>query len=155
MSDDTASPSPENDAWLIVAHAKHRMMISLMRDVYTIFDPHWKADVRNNAGTRAASTGQNSSSRTPPSTAKSKRRLQDRDSPPPDGNDEKKRKTKSSNSGDDGQERLLACCFHKHNARKYCSNSDTGLKYRTCAGPGFSKISKLKSDGPRKKALMY
>ena len=94
---------------------------------------------------------QNSSSRALPSTGKGKRRLQDRDSQPPDGNDEKKRKTKSSNTGDDGQERLFACCFHKHNAQKYCSNGDTGSKYRSCAGPGFSKISKLKSDDPKRK----
>ena len=127
-------------------------MISLMKDVYTIFNPHWKAEVRSHAGNRAASTGahaQNSNSKTPPSTGKSKRQLQDRDSPPPDGNDEKKRKTKSSNLEGDGQERLFACCFHKHNAQKYCSNGDTGSKYRSCAGPGFPKISTLKSDGPK------
>ena len=124
------------------------MMVSLMRDVYAIFNPHWKAEVRSHAGNRAGSTGahaQNSNSRIPPSAGKSKRRLQDRDSPPPNGNDEKKRKTKSPSSGDDGQ-RLFACCFHKFNAQKYCSNDDTGSKYRSCAGPGFSKISKLKSD---------
>lgn len=146
-SDDTASPSPENDAWLTVTYVKHRMMVSLMRDVYAIFDPHWKSEVRSHAGDQAASTGahaQNSISRALPSTGKGKWRLQDRDSPPPDGNDEKKRKTKSSNFGDDGQERLFACCFHKHNAQKYCSNGDTRLKYRSCAGPGFRKISKLK-----------
>ena len=147
-SDDTASPTLENKTWLTVAYVKHRMMISLMRDFYAIFNHQWQVDVRCHAGSRAASTdarAQNSSSQTPPSVGKSKRRLQDRDSPPPDGNDEKKRKTKSSSSGDDGQ-RLFACCFHKYNAQKYCSNDDTGSKYRSCAGPGFSKISKLKSD---------
>ena len=128
------------------------MILSLMRDVYTIFNPQWKPDLRSHAGDRAASTGAhayNSSSRTPPSTGNSKRRLRGWDSPPPDENDSKKRKTKSPTSGDDEQERLFACCFHKHNAQKYCSNRDTGSKYRSCAGPGFSKISKLKSDDPK------
>ncbi len=146
-SDDTSSPSPENAAWLALAHAKHQMMVSLMRDVYTIFDPQWKAASRSRAGSQAASTGalsQNSNSRTPFSTGKGKRRMQDRDSPPPDGNDEKKRKVKSPKVGDGGQDRLFACFFYKYNAQKYCSNSDTGTKYRSCAGPGFSNISKLK-----------
>ena len=127
------------------------MIISLMRDVYAIFNPHWKAEVRSHAENRATSTGahaQDTVSRTSLFTGKGKRRLQDRDSPPPDGNDEKKRKTKSSSSGDHGQ-RLFACCFHKFNAQKYCINDDTGSKYRSCAGPGFSKISQLKSDGPK------
>ena len=70
--------------------------------------------------------------------------MQDRESPPPDAKDEKKRKSRSSGSGDSGPERLFACSFYKFNAQKYCSNSDTGTKYRSCAGPGFSKISQLK-----------
>ena len=130
------------------------MMISLMGDVYAIFNSHMRAKIRSHAGSRTASTGahaQNSTSRTTPSTAKNKRRLQDRDSPPPDGNDEKRRKYISTNSGDDAQVRLFACCFHKHNAQKYSANSDTGSKYRSCAGPGFSRISKLKSDGSKHK----
>ena len=156
MSDDTASLSPESKAWLTVASAKHRMMVSLMVDVYdyAIFNPHWELDVRSHTGARAAGTpthAQNSNSRTPPSKGVSKRRLQDPDSPPPGGNDEKKRKIESSQSEDDGQKRLFACCFHKYDAQKYCSNRDTGSKYRSCAGPGFSKISKLKSDDPNHK----
>ena len=148
MSDDTAL-SPESKAWLTVASAKHRMMVSLMEDVYdyAIFSPHWEVDVRGHTGARAAGTrthAQNSNSRTPPTTGRGKRQLQDQDSPSPGGNDRKKRKNKSSQSDDDGQERLFACCFHKYDAPKYCSNRDTGSKYRSCAGPGFSKISKLK-----------
>ncbi|KAL9134542.1 MAG: hypothetical protein Q9175_004270 [Cornicularia normoerica] len=146
-SEDVSSLSPENDAWLAVASAKHRMMVSLMRDVYTIFNYQWGADFRSRAGSQAASTGvqsQDSNSRTPSSTGKGKRRTHDRDSDPPDAADEKKRKSKSLRSGDGGQERLFACFFYKYNAQKYCSNRDTGTKYRSCAGPGFSKISQLK-----------
>lgn len=146
-SEDITSLSPENDAWLTVASAKHRMMVSVMRDVYTIFNSQWRADLRSHTGSQAASTGthsQQSSSRTPSSTGTGKRRMQDRDSDPPDADGEKKRKIKSLTSGDGSQERLYACFFYKYNAQKYSSNSDTGTKYRSCAGPGFSKISQLK-----------
>ncbi|KAM0798476.1 hypothetical protein BDR22DRAFT_374189 [Usnea florida] len=149
MSDDTASLSPESEAWFTVASAKHMMMVSLMVDVYdyAIFNPHWEIDVRSHTGARAPGTrthAQNSSSRTPASTGRGKRQSQDQDSPSPYGNDVKKRKIKSSQSEDDGQGRLFACCFHKYDAQKYCCNGDTGSKYRSCGGPGFSKISKLK-----------
>lgn len=147
LSEDTSSPSPENDAWLTVAYAKHRMMVSLMKDVYTILNSQWKADFRSRAGLQSASTGaysQPSSSQTPSSTARGKRRTRDRDSPPPDANDEKKRKTKSTRSGEGDQGRLFACFFHKFDSQKYCSNGETGTKYRSCAGPGFSNVSRLK-----------
>lgn len=146
-SDNPPSPSPENDTWLTLAYAKHRMMVSLMRDIYAIFNPQWKADLRSRTGSEAASTGassQNTSSRTPSSTTGDKRRMQNRDSPPPNADDEKKKKVKSTKSGDGSQERLFACFFYKNNPQKYCSNSDTGTKYRSCAGPGYSKISQLK-----------
>ena len=146
-SEDISSPSPGNEAWLTVAYAKHRMIVSLMRDVYAIFNSQWRADFRSRAGSQTASTGsysQGSSSRTPSSTGSGKRRMQDQDSNSPDANDEKKRRTMSPKSGDGGQERLYACFFHKYNSLKYCSNSETGSRYRSCAGPGFSKISQLK-----------
>ncbi len=145
-SRDTSSLLPQNDAWLAMSFAKHRMMVSLMRDVYSIFDPQWRAECRSRTGSQAADTGaysQDSSSRTPSSIRKGKRRVDDRDSDPPDGDDKKKRKKDSQKSGDSGQGRLFACCFYKYNSQKYCSNSDTGTKYRSCAGPGFSKISQL------------
>ena len=146
-SEDHPSLSPGNDTWMTMAYAKHQMMISLMKDVYAIFNSQWKADLRSRTGSQAASTGassQSSSSRMPSSTAGGKRRMQDRGSPPPDANNEKKRRKRSTKTGDGGQERLFACFFHKYNAQKYCSNSETGTKYRSCAGPGFSKISQLK-----------
>ena len=96
-SDNPPSPSPENDTWLTLAYAKHQMMVSLMRDVYAIFNPQWKADVRSRTGSQAASTGassQESSSRTPSSTAGGKRRMQNRGSPPPNANEKKKKKKK-------------------------------------------------------------
>ena len=94
-SDNPPSPSPENDTWLTLAYAKHQMMVSLMRDVYAIFNPQWEAYLRSRTGSQAASTGassQNSSSRTPSSTAGGKRRMQNRGSSPPTPTTRKRRK---------------------------------------------------------------
>ena len=146
-SEDLPSHSLVNDAWMLMAYAKHRLMVSLLKDVYSIFNSQWNADLRSRAGSQTSGTGtssQQSSSRTPSSTNQGKRKMQDRDSDSPDANDEKKRKTNAGATRDSGQGRLFACCFHKYNAQKYCSNIDTGTKYRSCAGPGFSRIAQLK-----------
>lgn len=147
LSENSSSPSPENDAWLTVAYAKHRMMVSLMRDVYIIFNSPWEADFRSQTGSQAASTGassQSSSSQMASSTGKGKRKMRNGDFQPPEANEEKKRKIEASKNRDGGPKRLFACFFNKFNAQKYCSNGDTGSRYRSCAGPGFSKISQLK-----------
>ena len=147
MSEDIASMSPGSATWLTMAHAKHQMMVYLMRDVYNIANFQGGADFRNRTGSQTAGTGaypQSSSSAAPSSIGRGKRRMQDRESPHPDAKDEKKKKSRSSKSGDSGPERLFACFFHKFNSQKYCSNNETGTKYRSCAGPGFSKISQLK-----------
>lgn len=142
----TPSPSPENDAWLTVAYAKHRMMVCLMRDVYTKFNSQWRLDVSNRTGSQTGSSGtysQGSSSGTLSSTRSGKRQSRDQGSHSSDAN-HKKQKTTSPVSDDGNQGRLFACCFHKYNPQKYCSSSETGTKFRSCEGPGFSKISQLK-----------
>jgi hypothetical protein len=40
--------------------------------------------------------------------------------------------------------RRYACPFYKHDPIKYAVNSLTGRKYRTCAGPGFESVSRVK-----------
>ena len=146
-NEDLSSPSPENQAWLLMAYSNHRMMVSLLKDVYSLFNTQWNVDLRSRAGSQTTSTGtssQHSSSPTSSSTKRDNRQMQDEDSDSPDANDEKKRRTNAGTIRNSGQGRLLACCFHKYDAQKYCSNTDTGTKYRSCAGPGFSKISQLK-----------
>ena len=128
-------------------YAKHRITVYPMTDAYVTFDSEWKVEGRGQAASQpqnTRATSRNSKLSAPSLTSKVKRRMRDRDSHSPDANDEKRRKTSSPKAADGGQGRLYACCFHKYNARKYCSNSDTGTKYRSCAGPGFSTISKLK-----------
>ena len=146
-SEHTPSPSPENDAWLIMAYAKHRTMVLLMNEVYAIFSSKWSADFRSRTGSQAPSSGagsQDSSSRTPTPPENGKRQMEDRGSHSPDTNNNKKRKTGSRRLEEGSQGRLFACCFHKYNPQKYCSSSETGTKFRSCEGPGFSKISQLK-----------
>ena len=146
-SEDTSIASTENDPWLTVAYAKHRVMVSLMMDVYAIFNSQWRIGFRSQTGSQSASPdaySQDSSSSKPSSTSIGKRKADEEDSHSPDGNEEKKRTIVSLKSGDDSQKRFFACCFYKYNAQKYCSNNHTGTKYRSCAGPGFSKISQLK-----------
>ena len=146
-SEDTSIASTENDPWLTVAYAKHRVMVSLMMDVYAIFNSQWRVGFRSQTGSQSASPdaySQDSSSSKPSSTSSGKRKAQDEDCHPSDVHGEKKRKIGSPKSGNGHHGRLFACCFYKYNAQKYCSNSDTGTKYRSCAGPGFSKISQLK-----------
>ena len=143
----TLDSSPESDAWLTVAHAKHRLMISLMREVYSISIFQWKSEFRSRPECQAGTTGaysQYSSSRTPSSTAKGKGKMDEEDSHSPDANDKKKSRSKSANSEDAGKRKLFACCFYKYDTLRYCVNNETGTKYRSCAGPGFGKISQLK-----------
>lgn len=147
LSEDAPISSPENDAWLTLAYAKHRMIVSLMRDVHAIFNSQWRIEFRSRTGSQPASTEadpRHSSSSTPSSVERGKRRKRDRESHSPDPNDTKKKRTNSPTSGHGSRQRLLACCFYKNNPQKYCSNGDTGTKYRSCAGPGFSRISQLK-----------
>jgi hypothetical protein len=55
------------------------------------------------------------------------------------------RKKRISRSGAvDGDDRRLACPFYKYDPRKYTCTSSTRTKYRTCAGPGFDSIARLK-----------
>src|SRR5207248_10873806 len=38
----------------------------------------------------------------------------------------------------------FACPFNQYNPQKYSSNNSMGSKYRSCAGPGFKAIAKVK-----------
>lgn len=148
LSECTLSPSHENDAWLTLAYAKHRVMVCLMKDVYTRFNSEWRLGFRNRTGSQTASSStysRGSSSRKLSSTRSGKRQSRDRGSDSVDANRNKKMKTAFLESEDlANQGRLFACCFHKYNPQKYCYNSETGRKFRSCEGPGFSKISQLK-----------
>lgn len=146
-SDESLPPSPGNQTDMTIAYAKHQMMVSIMQDVYAMFDSQWKANVRERTASQSSSPYLNSQrleSSDRPAQGKGKRRMQDRDSPPPDDNNEKRRKGAPPDPKRNDQNPQFACPFNKHDSRKYCANLDTGAKYRSCQAPGFSSISRLK-----------
>ncbi len=73
-----------------------------------------------------------------------KRRIQEReDSPPGDGSSrEENRQRIGSQAQEPGL--LFACPFNKFDAERYCPNPTSGAKFRSCIGPGFPSIARLK-----------
>ena len=141
-SDMHSSPAQE-DIDLVTIQAKHKLMVTLMEDVYTIFDSNWRADARTCA-TSTSGSSQNqpsqSSSSYPNVHSNTKKRMRGRESPPPDDSNSKRGRKSASNQ----HSRPYACPFHKYNPQKFTLNHDTGAIYRSCLGPGFSNVSQVK-----------
>jgi hypothetical protein len=78
-----------------------------------------------------------------PSMSRLKRR---RDPDHPDDNDQndgfKKPRPKIIQNGNRGP--CFACPFYKRYPQKYSVSTETGLKYRTCMGPGNPELRRLK-----------
>ena len=141
------SQSPYSSFDLNIAQAKHNLMVTLMKDVYAMFDSKWEGSVRTCATSGEQSSGgraQSSKVETTRVAKGSKKRMKDRDSSPPGRGNGKREKKDDPDIGLHDQSRLLACPFHKHDPSKYCLNGDTGATYRSCPGPGFMCISHLK-----------
>ena len=148
-SDDHSSLSMSSYDQLTIAYAKHQMMVALMEEFYTNFDPQWQTNVRTHVASSSRSSrsyaesskSQNSSMQ----DSNGKRAMRDREPSPDDNaNNGKKRRRIPTDAKGDEPDPQFACPFRKYDPRKYCSNLDTGTKYRSCIGPGFSTISKLK-----------
>jgi hypothetical protein len=78
-------------------------------------------------------------------TRNGKRRLERDDENMPEDDESEDRKKRTSRSGAvDRDDRLFACPFYKYDPRKYTCTNSTRTKYRTCAGPGFDSIARLK-----------
>lgn len=155
-SDD--SGSADDDEYLMVLLAKHKILASLMREVYSIlgYNP---TETPGQSPSDAGEINAGPSSyqveaehgRSQNKGGKGKKRVLDRDSQPPDEDENDGRKKRSRGEPDslvDGDGRLYACPFFKYDPRKYNCNSSTGKKYRTCAGPGWNKIARLKYSLP-------
>lgn len=132
---------------------KHKVLKSLMREFYVVFDTSLGAmqpeDTERTPPepqtTTSSSTGQ--LLRSSGNSAKGKRSLQDRGSSPPgdDRNDDRRKRIQRPPGMVKGrEERCFACPFFKYDPRKYSCTSKKRCKYRTCAGPGFESISRLK-----------
>lgn len=132
---------------LEIVRAKHELMVTLMKEVYAIFDSGWKVNVQTCASSQQGSSGnqaQTSKREAPRLDKNPKRRKKDRDSSPPGDDDGKRKKRDDPDAGLQNQCRLFACPFHKYDPYKYSLNSDTGAAYRSCQGPGFTSISHVK-----------
>lgn len=145
------SPSPRQPPYtgfnLQIVQAKHELMVTLMKEVYAMFDSGWKVNVQTCASSQQGSSGTQAptSKREAPRLDKNpKKRKKDRDSSPPGDDDGKRKKRDDPDAGLQNQCRLLACPFHKYDPYKYSLNSDTRAAYRSCQGPGFTSISYVK-----------
>ena len=141
------SQSPYSSFDLKIAQAKHELIVTLMKEVYALFDTIWRIKVRTCAPSQQESSGtqsQPSKLETPWVGGTNKKRKKDRDSSPPgDGND-KRGKMDDPDAELQHQGRPFACPFRKYDPYKYTLNSNTGTTYRSCLGPGFRSISHVK-----------
>ena len=147
-SGDHCSVSSSNYDQLSIAYAKHQMMVSLMQEVYAMFNFQWQANIRTR--TRPKSRNSRSQLEASKSSNSSKencsrnRVKHNREPSPDDSNNGKRRRSNPTDARESEPDQPFACPFHKYDPCKYCPNLDTGTKYRPCSGPGFSSISKLK-----------
>lgn len=59
----------------------------------------------------------------------------------------KRRKTAATNLSSSFEAKQLACPFYKHDSQRYNPRNedmDSAMRYRTCAGPGWISISRLR-----------
>lgn len=141
------SQSPENSFDLSIAQAKHKLMVTLMKEVYAMFDSKWKVSVRTCAGSQQESSrtrAQSSKTEVPRVDKNFKKKNNDRDSSPPEDGNRKREKKEGPDAQLHRQLRQYACPFHKHDPYKYSLNGETGAVYRYCPGHGAVSISHLK-----------
>ena len=152
-SDEHCSVSTSDHEELNTANAKHQMMVTLKEESQATFGPQGQPNLRTHVepNSRSSNSHPNSwkVSNTSKEASKGKRAMRDRepspnDSSDNDGNSGKRRRGDPSGGKGSGHGPQLACPFHKHDPQKYSPNLETGTKYRSCLGPGFSSISKLK-----------
>ncbi|KAL8950566.1 MAG: hypothetical protein Q9222_003400 [Ikaeria aurantiellina] len=144
QSDNDQSQSLEPDIQLMLLHSKHKLLVRLMHEVYSIFDQRWNARLQSRTGgtpNTSPVSSQASPGRRP--NRRRKRSRDDRDSTPPEGHS-KRLRVDDDPSSKAQEDRLFACPFHKYDRHKYSCNSVNGSKYRSCVGPGFLTIARLK-----------
>jgi Clr5 domain len=69
----------------------------------------------------------------------------------------KRRKLSAPNPASSSETRALACPFYKHNPRHYNPQNEhleSAMRYRTCAGPGWESISRLRYETIRLEVLL-
>ena len=147
-AEDASPPSESGMSRLELLHAKHQIVVNIMRDVYVLFDPQWTAGAKNCAGHEETSSAQGPSPNNSTSRSKnrSKRKSDELDPEPPGESDDGKRRNRGAKQpGQIQQAPLYACPFNKFAPQRYCITNGTGQKYRTCWRPGFDSMARVRS----------
>ena len=100
----SASPTqpPYGTFDLNIARAKHELMVTLMKEVYTMFDSRWQVNARTCANPNQESSGtqaQRSKTEAPRVDKNPKKRRKDKDSSPPGDGNGKREKRDDSDAG--------------------------------------------------------
>lgn len=139
---------PYEHSQAAIAHAKHKLIDALMRDVYSMVGTQWSAAIRACVAPeseRADGHSQISQSHGKKSRDDGKKRKPSRKPSPP--GDDNGRRTKGDVSIVEKRPKipLFACPFNKNNPGKYRVNDESGLRYRSCAAaPGLKGINRVK-----------
>lgn len=153
QSDNTYSSepaSPQGYQLLVMARARHEVVASVMKEVYAMLGFTEDAVIKQCAQPGHENSTNDSievRSRAQGKRRNGKRLKQiDNSSANEEDDDQQKKRPKHSlskpTSGD--TQLLLACPFHKYDPLKYRPTANAGSRYRTCVGPGFKSISRLK-----------
>ena len=144
QSDNTESSNSLPDTQTAMAYVKHILIKTLMREVYSMFDSQWNYNVRSHAGHQSECSLSGSQPGNSSSQKTGKRSLQERESSPPEDDSGRGEKRQRTDPHTKEVGRLLACPFHKYDPDKYGPNSISGTKFRSCIGPGFPSVARLK-----------
>jgi hypothetical protein len=150
----------DDDDGLLMSIQLHRDLESLMNEFYNLFafqfaKTDWhitecptRQSSKSSSSTRIQGASRSSSYQLGRENVTQKRGVQDRDSfggDEDDGNHERKRsRIHSPSSKVGGIPQKLACPYHKRDPVTYSCNELYGVKYRTCAGPGFRSVGRVK-----------
>lgn len=147
-SDENGSSSLPSDPSLTMNKAKLELLVTLMVDVYAMFSRAEAANIRTCATSSpsgpSGTLSQGSTSEVPTFGGNGKRRIRDRRSSRGDDDDDNGKRRKRIDPNPHHQSRRYACPLHKHDPGRYSVKNSVIMTYRTCSGPGFTAISRLK-----------
>lgn len=150
QNDSYLGESPEEIIRRIFSILKDEMVACVMRDIYGMLNPNGNLGIRSHAG------GTESPNSTPlaliPGESSGRRcRKRGLDGEGSSGSDDgqeddrgKRPRQRDNPLRSQVESCRFACPFYKHDAEKYQTNDVTGQRYRTCPGPGFESVHRVK-----------
>jgi hypothetical protein len=127
--------------------ALHRYMRSRLRSKVESWQSCAAGGSHNSSHKSNSVLSSSSKQHDSPANSRKRKTSLDRGENPGEGEDEDKdgegrQHADNIASSDRAKQPMLACPFNKRNPTKYCANYH--IKYRTCAGPGFRNIQRLR-----------